>query len=128
MSKLKFKLIKKEKALTLQTEFIATELNGKLDYTAENGVVLRSNKTTDLNASRDEFISNTDNRIYFGGKVKSKAHKVAVRHYASNRDRDIAYDEIMVALKDWKNAGFPVCNNPSNTTTECPCEVGTFSF
>ena len=95
-SKIKFRLVKFEKALIFQVlemddTFRASVSN---EFISSMGVEIRSECVP-------SFDDDSDDVIYVRGSQESADLDVVVKNYNTNEERDDAYGKILLALEEW---------------------------
>lgn len=118
MTKIKFKLLKFEKALVFQV----LEMDER--FRNQNSLKEFKSKNIDIFSAAGPNINSTKNAIFLRGSNKDNDLKITTELFKSNSDRDKHFDKIIAALQDWAEnwEGFkepePVINANDNDVYE----------
>jgi hypothetical protein len=115
--KLKYRLIKLEKALVFQileqdARFLNRNNFAVQPFHASNGMTIYSKYDPELNQS--------STNIYLRGVKESSDLHPSLRTYPTNEARDIAFNKIQAALVEWAKLCPVFASNSTSIKMECP--------
>lgn len=101
MTKIKFSLVKLNKALVFQILDQGKLLPSTFEYKASNGIHIRSAYThIDRIAEKNRIYLRSDMKDYSGDGY---FNKISTAKFISNNMRDVYYEKILSALKEFSN-------------------------